>query len=350
MADEAFVLVLAVLFAALLSWGFRSLPLEGWQIAASVPISKDDSGLWRGLNLTYYGILTANANVVGAAMMFILMGAVQVPPRATFILVAVLLVICIPSSRLIVRVVEKKPYGFTVGGASFVGILVAPWVALLLNRTLGALLDVHVPVVPALAALSISYAFGEGLGRLSCVSFGCCYGKPLSHLNPLLRRLLDKYSFVFFGKTKKIAYESGLDGEKVVPVQGITAVLFVGTGLVATELFLHSWHLTALCVSLVVTQGWRSVSETLRADYRGEGKISAYQLMAVMGLLYLLSVLLLLPATPVPRADVVTGIRSLWDPLMIVFLQALWIAIFLHTGCSEVTGSTLSFHVHRERI
>ena len=30
-----------------------------------------------------------------------------------------------------------------------------------------------------LAALAIGYILGEGLGRLACLSFGCCYGKPL---------------------------------------------------------------------------------------------------------------------------------------------------------------------------
>lgn len=348
--NELFTLTLAVLLAGVFSWGFRSLPREGWQIAASVPIAKDDVGRWQGLNLTYYGVLSASAYASGVVVIFVLMGAVRVPPRGTFILVAGLLAICVPASRLVATLVEGKRNGLTVAGAVFVGALAAPWVILAVSRILGTLADIQLPVVPALAAVSIAYAFGEGIGRLSCVSFGCCYGKPLSQIHPRLQRLLGQYAFVFAGKTKKIAYESGLDGEKVVPVQAITAVLYVATGLAATELFLHAHHLAALCLSLLVTQAWRSASETLRADYRGGGRVSAYQLMAIAALVYLMFVLPFLPRTPPPRADLVAGIRSLWDPAVILSLQALWIGIFLHTGRSVVTGSTLSFYVHRERI
>lgn len=350
MVNELFILALSVLVAGVFSWGFRSLPREGWQIAASVPIAKDDGGRWQGLNLTYYGVLSANAYASGVAVIFVLMGAVRVPSRGTFTLVAAVLALCVPASRFVARFVERRRNGLTVGGAAFVGILAAPWAILVVNHTVGRLVDVQVPVVPALAAASIGYAFGEGIGRLSCVSFGCCYGKPLSQIHPRLQRLFQRYSFVFAGKTKKIAYESGLDGEKVVPIQGITAVLYVATSLVAADLFLHGRHVAALCLSLLVTQVWRVISETLRADYRGGGRISAYQVMAVSGLLYLMFALPFLPRMPAPRADLVAGIRSLWDPAVILFLQLLWIGTFLYTGRSVVTGSTLSFYVHRERI
>ena len=119
----------------------------------------------------------------------------------------------------------------TVGGASFVGIIAAPWIVWLLNETLGQVLHYRVDLICALAALSISYALGEGLGRLACISFGCCYGKPLSESHPLLRRVLDERSFIFRGKTKKIAYAGHMDGVKVVPIQAITAILYVGAGL-----------------------------------------------------------------------------------------------------------------------
>jgi hypothetical protein len=38
------------------------------------------------------------------------------------------------------------------------------------------------PIVPALAAVMIAYTFGEALGRLACISFGCCYGVSISKL------------------------------------------------------------------------------------------------------------------------------------------------------------------------
>ena len=53
---------------------------------------------------------------------------------------------------------------------------------------------------------------------------------------------------------------------------------------------------------------------------------------------------------PLVLPDLGSGVRSLWSPALILFLQAIWLVIFLHTGRSSVTGARLSFHVHHERI
>jgi hypothetical protein len=92
-------------------------------------------------------------------------------------------------------------------------------------------------MTPALAAIMIAYAFGEGLGRLACISFGCCYGVALQEAHPLLRRVFDRWHFVFFGDTKKISYASGLAGKQVVPIQAITLLLYIGIGLAANGFF-----------------------------------------------------------------------------------------------------------------
>ena len=42
--------------------------------------------------------------------------------------------------------------------------------------------------------------------------------------------------------------------------------------------------------------------------------------------------------------------NAIWHPCLLIFLQALWLAIFIYTGRSTVTGGTLSFHLHLERI
>jgi hypothetical protein len=44
------------------------------------------------------------------------------------------------------------------------------------------------------------------------------------------------------------------------------------------------------------------------------------------------------------------GIHTVWQPDVMLFLLLVWLGIFLHTGCSKVTGSTISFHVHSNRI
>jgi prolipoprotein diacylglyceryltransferase len=75
----------------------------------------------------------------------------------------------------------------------------------------------EIPVMAALAAVMIVSGMGEGLGRIACISFGCCYGKPLAKVHPTVRRIFDKWNFVFSGKMKKISYASGMEGEEVVP-------------------------------------------------------------------------------------------------------------------------------------
>jgi hypothetical protein len=280
----------------------------------------------------------------------VLLGAVGVPLPGTVTMVVLLLAICVPASTLVARLVERKRARFTVGGATFVGLVVGPWILIWSNHALGRLLGFEIPVATGLAAAAIGYALGEGVGRLACVSFGCCYGKRLSGISPRLRRLFERYSFVFTGQTKKVAYEGGLEGEKLVPIQAMTAVLFVTTALIAAEVFLRGHHRTALGVAVAVTQGWRALSETLRADYRGGGRISAYQVMALLAIVYLVTALPFVPAGVGLQADIVAGLRVLWDPWVILFLQGLCLAIFLHTGRSVVTAATLSFHVRRDRI
>jgi prolipoprotein diacylglyceryltransferase len=344
-------LLFAVLFLTVYFWwGFRVLPGERWQIVASVPAARTEQGDWRGINFTWYGLLTANAYLVAVAVLLVLMGAVGVPPLGTAILAAAMLCCCVPASRLVARIVEKKAHTFTVGGAVFVGILITPFLISLINRTAGEVLAFHIPVMSAYAAIAIAYAFGEGLGRMACISFGCCYGKPLASSSDLLKRLFTGRGFVFFGNTKKIAYAGGLEATEVIPIQAITALFYSVCGLIAAGMYLSSHHTGAFLLATIATQGWRSFSETLRADYRGEGRISAYQIMGLAGVAYAIAMACFLAHEPLGLPDLSAGLKSLWSPALILFLQGIWITIFFYTGRSTVTGATLSFHVHPDRI
>jgi hypothetical protein len=350
MVNESFVLGLAIICTLIVIWACKTLPAESWQILAALPTTKGLDGRWRGVNLTYYGLLTANAAVAAVALLVILMTALGAPLLGTFTIVAAELTVCVPAAKLVARVVEKKQCTFTVGGAFFVGIILAPWVVSLVNRSAGERPGFPIPVTATLAAIMTAYAFGEGLGRLACISFGCCYGKPVSHLHPTIRRLFERWYFVFSGATKKIAYASDLEGERVVPIQAITSVLYLLTSLLTTLFFLRSQYSTALTGSLLVTQGWRVVSETLRADYRGESSVSAYQIMGLAAIPYTLCVPLFCPVLPIPQPNVIAGLQSLWDPAVVLFLQGLWVALFIFFGKSLVTGSAISFHIHSDRI
>jgi prolipoprotein diacylglyceryltransferase len=281
-------------------------------------------------------------------MILILLGALGVSLGAMLALMGMLFACTLPAARLIATWVEGKAYGFTVGGACFVGVLVLPWAVALINLFMK---NGHpMPVVPVLAAVAIAYAFGEGIGRLACISFGCCYGKALKDCPPWMQKLFARRHFVFQGKNKKIAYASGLDCQKVIPIQALTATLYVVSGLVATGLFL-TWHFrAALALALIVTQAWRAISEIFRSDYRGEQKISAYQIMSLLAIVYMLGVLIVASNADGSRIDLFKGLQILWRPGVILMLQGLWLAVFLYTGRSMVTASTISFHVNHDRV
>src|SRR5690606_20826925 len=119
----------------------------------------------------------ATAYAVSTAVFLILIASVGVPLTVGLLAVVLLLLICAPASQLIAWAVEGKRYGFTIGGASFVGLFATPLVLIGLDRFLGPLLGFSLPLAPSLAAMAIAYVLGEGLGRLACISFGCCYGK-----------------------------------------------------------------------------------------------------------------------------------------------------------------------------
>lgn len=349
MLNEIFVCSLAVLLGGLLFWSFRVLPHEGRQMIASVPVVKDELGSWQGLNLTYYGLFVSVAIVVAVALVFLLLGSIDIPIVGTATVLLLILPVWAVSAKAMARLVEKKPHTLTIGGATFVAIFLTPAAVYTANMVLGWRSGIDIPMIPVLSAVALTYAMGEGIGRLACISFGCCYGKPLSDCGTIVRRLVGRHAFVFSGKTKKIAYESNLDGREVVPIQAMTSVIYVSAGLVSIFLYLNAHFIASLFVSMITTQVWRAFSETLRADYRGDGNISAYQIMAVIAVVCTIAFGALVSAESAPTPDLSAGLKTLWNPMMILMLQGVGIVTFFYTGRSMVTGSTMSFHVHADR-
>jgi hypothetical protein len=344
---ELFVGLIALLVGGFYHWAFRVLPGERWQVAAAHPTSRGADGRWRGVNLTWYGIFSASAYALAAALGVVLFAAVGVPLAGTAALLAALLAVCMPAAKVIARIVERRRGTLTVGGAAFVGMVLAPFVVLGFNATAGRALGFAVPVLPGIAVLSIAYAFGEGFGRVACISFGCCYGMPLAGAPRWVRALVGRRAFVFHGATKKVAYASGLEGQPVVPVQAVTAVLYTAVALAASWLFLRGQFATSMLLAAVTTQGWRAFSETLRADYRGAGKVSVYQVMAGLGAAYAVGAAVVLhhasAAGVVPAPQLGAGLAALWSPAAILVLQSLWVVSFLFSGVSTVTGATMEF-------
>jgi hypothetical protein len=334
-----------------LSWGNRSLPHEHWQFMATMPRQRSSAGgPVEGVNLTWYGFFSANAYLVAVTLFLLLTGALALPRLTMAAYTLCLLAICVPASKMVARIVEKKAHTFTVGGAVFVGLVCAPLVIVPFNLMIGYFGDRTLPTFPILAALAIAYAFGEGLGRLACISFGCCYGRPLEESPAWLRRLFARGGTRFFGSTKKISYASNLEGQPVLPVQTTTATLYVVIGLAGCALFLYGYFAAAFAITVTTTQIWRVISEFLRADYRGTGRLSVYQWMGLAAIPYAWVLLLWIEPSPFSLPDLQLGLAALWTPGLLIGLQCLWLFILFFTGRSAVTGATLNFHVNHERI
>jgi len=344
-----FLSICALLATVYLWWGIRFLPAERWQMAAAVPVARDADGGWRGVNITWYGILSANAYGAAALLFLALAASLGAPLVLTLATVGATLALCVPASRLVARIVEGKRHTFTVGGAVFVGTIAAPFVVSLMNRLL-APADGQLPVMALLAAVASAYALGEGFGRLACISFGCCYGKPLSETPPVIGRLLAGRAFVFRGETKKVSYAGDMAGVPLVPIQGITAILYTATALAGAALFLSGRFTLSFLITMGITQLWRTASEFLRDDYRGDNPVSAYQIMGILAVAYgAATAFCFRGETPrVPDPEKIVTI--LWNPAAILALQLIWLMILLYAGRSTVTGSRIHFHVHRERI
>ncbi len=347
---EIIVAVLTLLFSGLLIWAFRELPAERWQFVATIPLQRDADGHWTGLNLTFYGALTALGYVVAITMMIVMCAAVGVALVPLIGLVAVLLLLIVPSSRWVAEIVEGKQHTFTVAGAVFVAALVCPIAVLICNIAMRQFGNDPMPTLPVLAAMAIAYTFGEGIGRVACISFGCCYGKPVSMTSGFWRQLFTKLHFVFEGHTKKIAYESQLDGVPVIPIQALTSTLYVATALVGFWIYMYGWYTTALIVTLAISQLWRLYSEFLRADYRGGSNISPYQLMAAATLLIGIAYGMYFRGTFAGTPDLERGLNTIWAPGPVMALQLMGLIIFFYTGRSEVTGSRMQIHVCHDKI
>jgi hypothetical protein len=350
MLNVAFVAALAAALFALLAWGVRALPAEKWQMIAAVPIAKSDDGSWHGLNLTFYGFFSATGTTFGFAMMLLLLASVGIPAVISALLVLAVLLMCVPASRVIAGIVERKRNTFTIAGAAFVATIVLPLLVLALRPLTARLLHRELPVLPIFAGAAIAYALAESIGRLACLSFGCCYGRPLRDANRAIARLFEKHNLVIHGSTKKAAYASGLDGEPLIPVQAITSAIFAVSGIVGLALFLSGQFRMAGLIPVVGSWGWRACSEWLRADHRGGSRISVYQWMAMFSVLYLGGFMILTAAGAAITPALAAGLAQVTATPVVVGLQLFWVALFLYYGRSRVTGSTLSFHVVAERI
>ncbi len=350
MPEALFILTIFGVLVTTFRWAFKTLPGEQWQIIGCIPRRKLSNGHWQGWNITWYGFFNATAILFAVLILIILLESVSMRAVVSLPMFVLILSICLPASQMLALFIEKKRNTATVGGASFVGILIAPWIILMTQLAGDKMFNFNISIMSVLSAMSIAYAFGEGVGRLACISFGCCYGKPLKDCSSLVRKIFQHHHFIFTGKTKKIAYAHGLDGQQVVPVQAVTALIYSFTGLTGCHLFLQGYTTHAFVMTLTVTQIWRFLSEFLRADYRGEGTISAYQIMALFSCFYGLIITFIFHETTFIKPDLALGLSSLWNPVLFLFLMVLWIITLFYTGKSKVTSAFIQIKVNEKEI
>ncbi|MEI6972779.1 MAG: prolipoprotein diacylglyceryl transferase family protein [bacterium] len=341
---------LTVCLVALFTWAFRVLPGEEWQILAVWPHRREPDGAWRGKNLTYYGVFNALGLAVGVGVAIFLPGTVGLPRAHLMGCVLGVLAVVLPASKVINRIVEGHWHGFTVGGGSFAGMVAGPWVVWGVSRLTLPAADSATATLYVLGALAPAYALGEGIGRLACISFGCCYGRPMAECPPWLRTLFSRRAFVFRGRLKKSSYAHGLEGQRLLPIQAVTSVVSSLAGLVGLALFLSGRPAAAFVLTMAVTQVWRFSSEFLRADYRGAGRISAYQWMALVGAAYTVLFGLLWSGSAWPAPDVARGLALLWRPGTILFIEAVAIVVFVSMGVSTVTTARVVFDLDHDRV
>ncbi len=201
MQIEIFVLTLGCFFMLIFNWAFKNLPKENWQILACIPVKKINEKEWKCINLTYYGLITSLAYGFSVITFFFLLSSVDIGVNMGILTLFLILIFSLPASKIIAEIVEKKKNGFSVGAASFVGVIIAPFVVKAVVEFMA--IDMRAGLSSVfMSALIISYSLGEGIGRLACISFGCCYGKAIDE-NPQAKKLFKKINFVFWGKTKK---------------------------------------------------------------------------------------------------------------------------------------------------
>jgi prolipoprotein diacylglyceryltransferase len=349
MSVVAVVGLMALCLAVLFIWAFQVLPREHWQILAVLPRQRETDDTWRGTNLTFYGLFNGLGLAVAVAVAIFLPGSVGLPLSHLAWCILAVLAATVPASKIINRLVEGHWHGFTIGGASFVGMVAGPWIVWGLSRlTLttegGALATLYV-----MGAMAPAYALGEGIGRLACISFGCCYGRPLADCPAWLWNLFSRRTVAFDGPLKKASYAHGLEGQRLIPVQAMTATVSSVAGLAGVAFFLCGRPLLAYVLPVMVTQVWRFVSEFLRADYRGAGRITAYQAMALVGAGYTAVLGLYWPATPPLSPDVARGLAVLWTPGAILLVEGIAVFVAIRMGLSTVTTARVHFDLQRDR-
>jgi Prolipoprotein diacylglyceryl transferase len=354
---EFFTFSLFIALNYLLKWACKTLPKEQWQFFAAVPRRKRLDGFWDARNFTWYGALTSLAFLIAGGLIVIMTTAIGVKVEFVLLATVLLSLISLFAARWVAQIVERIPNTHTVGGAVFVIAIAIPivlWVGSGVSKYFGLEQSIGTlkmsDTLGVIAAIAIAYTYGEGVGRIACISFGCCYGKRVDNLTGIWYQIFSRLNFVFHGATKKISYAAALEGIAVVPIQAITAWIHIFTGSVGFWLFMKGNIAGSLMFVLIVSQGWRFISEFMRTDFRGKGRITAYQWMSLATIaLALFYVDLFSAASALGNPpSFILGMKGIWSAGPLVVLQLLALYVFIVTGKSSVTRSRMAMYLANE--
>ncbi|KAF7354588.1 Phosphatidylglycerol--prolipoprotein diacylglyceryl transferase [Mycena sanguinolenta] len=168
----------------------------------------------------------------------------------------------------------------------------------LFGAAVGGIISYYIGYVPNFTLFAASLAIGlplyETFSRIGCHTYGCCYGCPVESMHRLsspkphsLWRMFP-YAAVTYNHPRDYAVtraEPKLLGQPLLPIQLISAtIFFLLFAFVSLPLAVYGSAEIAGAVTLAGHAAVRLVTETCRADYRGQsnGPISTTGRMAVL--------------------------------------------------------------------
>src|SRR2546429_91566 len=95
-----------------------------------------------------------------------------------------------------------------------------------------------------------------------------------------------------------------------------------------------------------VAMAWPGSTHT---RYRGDGRITAYQVMGILAIAFATAITVLMPTERGVAPYLPSGIEAIWHPEVLLLLQALWAVVFIRFGKSMVTSAQISFHLREDR-
>ncbi|MBC7195846.1 MAG: prolipoprotein diacylglyceryl transferase [Deferribacterales bacterium] len=336
-------------------FGIKFFPKENYQVLCIIPVKKYKNGKWYGLNITYYGLISAISYTFAVFTFLILTKSYSIKIQIIVISAILILISCMPAARFMARIIEKKKNTFTISGAAFIGTLLSPIIFFATSYLFT--LDLNFARKIAfilLSALSVSYILGEGVGRLACISFGCCYGKKVDEYHGVFKNFFNKFNTVFEGKTKKASYEGGCENIKTIPVQSLSSIIYNTTGLIGIILFSLGYIKTCFVLTVVVANLWRFVTEFLRNDHRGTiKKYSNYQYFSFITIFYAFLIVLIFNVDIDKNGiffDIKSGFNEIKNFWITTFLLSIFVVSFIYTGISKVTYAKLEIEVFSKNI